>query len=82
MTVIFCFSPTESPEPDVEEKPEITGVEPEVPSGVDDFDKENLNDPYQVSLYAMDIFKYLKENEVSLSYVYFNKLHFSKVINL
>jgi hypothetical protein len=36
-----------------------------LPEGVDDFDKETLNDPFQVSLYAMDIFNYLKEREVS-----------------
>jgi hypothetical protein len=38
-----------------------------LPEGVDDFDKETLNDPLQVSLYAMDIFNYLKEREVSHS---------------
>jgi hypothetical protein len=38
-----------------------------LPEGVDDFDKETLNDPFQVSLYAMDIFSYLKEREVSHS---------------
>jgi hypothetical protein len=38
-----------------------------LPDGVDDFDKETLNDPFQVSLYAMDIFNYLKEREVSHS---------------
>ncbi|XP_023704948.1 G2/mitotic-specific cyclin-B3 isoform X2 [Cryptotermes secundus] len=35
-----------------------------LPEGVEDFDKETLNDPFQVSLYAMDIFNYLKEREV------------------
>lgn len=34
-----------------------------LPKGVEDFDKENWNDPYQVSNYAMDIFDYLKERE-------------------
>lgn len=34
-----------------------------LPPGVDDFDKENWNDPYQVSHYAMDIFEYLKQRE-------------------
>lgn len=34
------------------------------PDGVVDFDKENWNDPYQVSHYAMDIFDYLKTREV------------------
>lgn len=35
----------------------------EVPEGVEDFDKINWNDPFQVSHYAMDIFNYLKERE-------------------
>lgn len=35
-----------------------------MPVGVDDFDKENWNDPYQVSNYAMHIFKYLKQREI------------------
>lgn len=34
-----------------------------MPDGVDDFDQENLDDPYQVSEYAMDIFEYLKGRE-------------------
>jgi hypothetical protein len=34
-----------------------------MPKGVDDFDKENWNDPFQVSNYAMEIFEYLKERE-------------------
>lgn len=37
------------------------------PENVVDFDGETLNDPFQVSLYAMDIFNYLKEQEVSHS---------------
>lgn len=37
-----------------------------VPEGVKDFDKENWNDPCQVSTYAMDIFNYLKNREVCL----------------
>lgn len=36
-----------------------------LPAGVVDFDKENWNDPLQVSRYAMDIFNYLKSREVS-----------------
>lgn len=36
----------------------------EVPNGVDDFDKENWNDIFQISHYAMDIFNYLKSREV------------------
>lgn len=34
-----------------------------LPPGVEDFDKENWNDPYQVSNYAMQIFDYLKQRE-------------------
>lgn len=41
--------------------PLISGLK--VPNGVIDFDRENWNDPYQVSHYAMDIFQYLKERE-------------------
>lgn len=36
---------------------------PKVPAGVEDFDKENLLDPIQVSDYAMDIFEYMKRRE-------------------
>ncbi|XP_047544926.1 G2/mitotic-specific cyclin-B3 isoform X1 [Vanessa atalanta] len=42
---------------------EETGTPHEVPDGVPDFDKENWNDPFQVSNYAMDIFNYLKNRE-------------------
>lgn len=34
-----------------------------LPPGVENFDKENWNDPYQVSNYATEIFKYLKKRE-------------------
>ncbi|KPJ07105.1 G2/mitotic-specific cyclin-B3 [Papilio machaon] len=34
-----------------------------VPEGVADIDRENWNDPFQVSNYAMDIFNYLKSRE-------------------
>jgi G2/mitotic-specific cyclin-B3 len=34
-----------------------------LPHGVENFDKENWNDPYQVSHYAMQIFVYLKQRE-------------------
>lgn len=34
-----------------------------VPKNVIDFDKENWDDPHQVSHYAMDIFNYLRYNE-------------------
>lgn len=34
-----------------------------MPLGVEDFDKENWNDPFQVSHYAMNIFEYLKNRE-------------------
>lgn len=36
----------------------------EVPENVNDFDKENWDDIFQVSHYAMDIFNYLKTREV------------------
>lgn len=35
----------------------------QVPEGVHDFDKENWDDVYQISNYAMDIFNYLKSRE-------------------
>lgn len=38
----------------------------EVPKDVVNFDKENWDDVFQVSHYAMDIFNYLKEREVSI----------------
>ncbi|KAH8264292.1 hypothetical protein KR038_006101 [Drosophila bunnanda] len=34
-----------------------------VPAGVEDFDRKNWDDPFQVSHYAMDIFNYLKSRE-------------------
>lgn len=34
-----------------------------VPAGVTEFDRENWDDPNQVSHYAMDIFNYLKNRE-------------------
>lgn len=36
---------------------------PKVPAGVNEFDRENWDDPNQVSHYAMDIFNYLKGRE-------------------
>ena len=36
-----------------------------MPYGVVDFDKENWNDPYQVSHYTMDIFNYLRKSEAN-----------------
>ncbi|KDR12607.1 G2/mitotic-specific cyclin-B3 [Zootermopsis nevadensis] len=52
------------PEPEPEaSKPKGSPVS-ELPKDVVDFDKETLRDPFQVSLYAMDIFSYLKEREV------------------
>uniref|UniRef100_A0A1A9WYR9 Uncharacterized protein n=1 Tax=Glossina brevipalpis TaxID=37001 RepID=A0A1A9WYR9_9MUSC len=44
-----------------EEKPKVQSHIP--PTGVEDFDKANWNDPFQVSPYAMDIFNYLKDRE-------------------
>lgn len=49
---------------------EETEVPHKPPSDVIDFDKENWNDPYQVSNYAMDIFNYLKSREVSIVFLW------------
>lgn len=38
-------------------------------SQLSEFDKELLHDPQQVSLYAMEIFDYLKSREVIMSFV-------------
>lgn len=40
---------------------------PAVPQGVNDFDRENWDDPIQVSNYAMDIFNYLKGREATFA---------------
>ncbi len=37
---------------------------------IDDIDKENLGDPAQAAVYAMDIFHYYKEREVGSSHIY------------
>lgn len=37
----------------------------EVPEHIEDYDKENRDDIFQVSEYAMDILNYLKDREVS-----------------
>jgi hypothetical protein len=55
--------PEPAPSPE-DPKPKSSPVS-ELPEDVVDFDKETLNDPYQASLYAMEIFNYLKEREVS-----------------
>lgn len=47
---------------------------PVVPEGIHDFDKENWDDIFQVSHYAMDIFNYLKTREVHLVFTFFNCL--------
>jgi G2/mitotic-specific cyclin-B3 len=39
------------------------GSSKSLPLGVEDFDRENWNDPFQVSHYAFNIFEYLKERE-------------------
>jgi len=36
----------------------------QAPEGVDDVDKENMNDPIQAAMYAFNIFQYYKEREV------------------
>lgn len=46
----------------------------EVPDGVDDFDKENWNDAFQVSHYAMDIFNYLRSKEVNFTFLLIKKV--------
>lgn len=42
--------------------PVLNELQP-VPAGVNDFDRENMDDPAQVSDYAMEIFNYLKDRE-------------------
>lgn len=50
------------------------------PYGVVDFDKENWDDPFQVSHYAMDIFNYLKtrEEKFKISNYITQQIHISK----
>lgn len=48
-----------SPDKEIGDKPPPTSV----PEGVEDFDKANWNDIFQVSHYAMDIFNYMKSRE-------------------
>lgn len=57
------LSPVRKLEIKDEKKEEIVSDSPKVPAGVDDFDKENLLDPIQVSNYAMEIFEYMKQRE-------------------
>ncbi|XP_069678212.1 G2/mitotic-specific cyclin-B3 isoform X2 [Periplaneta americana] len=64
----FCNdSCNHSEQPETVPSQEPPGLEsssiPLLPDSVKDFDEETHNDPYQVSLYAMDIFNYLKERE-------------------
>ncbi|KAL9894850.1 G2/mitotic-specific cyclin-B3-like [Glossina fuscipes fuscipes] len=55
---------TEFLSPALPEETETAEVQPKMPPvGVEDFDKANWNDPFQVSHYAMDIFNYLKARE-------------------
>lgn len=42
----------------------ISSGPPHVPAGVIEFDRENWDDPIQVSHYTMDIFNYLKSREI------------------
>lgn len=44
-----------------------TILEKNPPANVVNFDKENWDDPFQVSHYAMDIFEYLKEREMQFA---------------
>uniref|UniRef100_A0A034VGF1 G2/mitotic-specific cyclin-B3 n=1 Tax=Bactrocera dorsalis TaxID=27457 RepID=A0A034VGF1_BACDO len=48
-----------TPDKEIGDKPPPTSV----PEGVEDFDKANWNDIFQVSHYAMDIFNYMKSRE-------------------
>ncbi|XP_071547226.1 G2/mitotic-specific cyclin-B3-like isoform X2 [Panulirus ornatus] len=48
------------PKPSV--KPVVDAL-PQIPEGVDDYDKEMENDPFAVSIYASDIFSYYRERE-------------------
>ncbi|XP_036322877.1 G2/mitotic-specific cyclin-B3 [Rhagoletis pomonella] len=62
---------------------EETGDKPPpatVPEGVEDFDKTNWNDIFQVSHYAMDIFNYMKSREVEFPIIdYMEKqIHLTK----
>lgn len=59
--------PVPEQEPSLKVPVPISNTGSGLPENVEDFDKETLNDPFQVSLYAMDIFTYLKEKEVSHS---------------
>lgn len=52
-----------SPVKKLEIKDEKCSDSPKVPAGVEDFDKENMLDPIQVSNYAMEIFEYMKQRE-------------------
>lgn len=51
-----------------------------VPAGIVDFDKENWDDPFQVSNYAMDIFNYLKSREQQFKITNYitDQVHISK----
>ncbi|KAL9882426.1 G2/mitotic-specific cyclin-B3-like [Glossina fuscipes fuscipes] len=55
---------TEFLSPTLPEETETAEMQSKMPPvGVEDFDKANWNDPFQVSHYAMDIFNYLKARE-------------------
>ena len=47
-----------------EDAQDIDTDDRKMPPGVSDFDRENWNDPYQVSHYTMDIFDYLTQQEI------------------
>lgn len=56
------------PEEDNDEKTSVDDsllLAPNVPDDVHDFDKENWDDPYQVSVYAMQVFEYMKGRETA-----------------
>lgn len=65
-----------TPDKEIGDKPPPTSV----PEGVEDFDKANWNDIFQVSLYAMDIFNYMKlrEEEFPITDYIEKQIHLTK----
>ena len=52
-------------EEDVEAGPEASTTPKDLPTGVDDLDREDLDDPLMVAEYVGEIFEYLKELELT-----------------
>lgn len=59
LSQISAYSTASSDDTDVFQD----AVSRKLPSGMSHFDRDNWNDPFQVSHYAMDIFEYLKHQE-------------------